>query len=80
MTCPKCKSENVNVQIVSETKSRGGTIPWWYWLCFVWIIDLCLYLCIIGFFGVNIHHIFRKTKSKTKSYVVCQNCGHKWKV
>lgn len=56
MICPKCRSENVNVQIVSEKKRVG-------------IISLLLF---------GILNLLRG--SKTRSYAVCQNCGHKWKV
>lgn len=80
MKCLKCGSENVNVQAISNVKSHGGTIPWWYWLCFVWVVDVMLYCCLIGFFGINIHHIFKKTKTKIESYAVCQECGHKWRM
>lgn len=80
MICPKCGSENVNVQTASNVKSRGGTTPFWYWITGACLLDLALYCCIIGFFGVNIHHIFHKTTTKVETYAVCQTCGHKWKI
>ena len=80
MKCKKCASENVNVQTVGDVSSKGGAIPFWYWISFAWMIDLILYCCIIGFFGVNINHIFKRTKTKIRSYVVCQDCGYSWEV
>ena len=79
MICKKCKSSNVNVQIFNNTKSNGGHIPFWYWISFAWVIDLMLYCCVIGFFGINIHHNFKKTKTKAESRCVCQDCGYVWK-
>lgn len=78
MKCPKCGSENVNVQAVSIVKNKHhGAI---YWLCFGWLIDIFLWI----FLTVPrlIVAIFRPkgVKTKVKSYAVCQNCGHKWKV
>jgi hypothetical protein len=70
----------VSAQAVSDVHSQGGTIPFWYWWSFAWVIDLLLYCCIIGFFGVNIHHHFKKTKTKVKNYAICQDCGHMWKL
>lgn len=80
MVCKRCGSENVNVQMVSKVSSRGGTVPWWYWILGLWFIDFMLYLFIIGFFGVNINHFFKKTKTKAQSYAVCQDCGCSWRV
>ena len=80
MRCSKCKSENVNVQTASNVKSRGGTTPFWYWWSGACLIDFMLYCCIIGFFGVNIHHMFKMTKTKIETYAVCQDCGHRWRV
>ena len=79
MTCEKCKSTNVKVETVSDVKSRGGTIPLWYWLC-GWMVDAILCCCIIGFFGVNIIHTFKKTKTKVRTFAVCQDCGKTWEI
>ena len=80
MECVKCSSTNVKVEAVSNVKSRGGTLPWWYWFGCVWVIDLMLYRMLIGFMGVNICHLFKKTKTKVQTYGVCQDCGKTWKL
>lgn len=80
MECKKCNGTNVVVQTVGNVSSKGGTTPWWYWLCCVWMIDFVLYCCLIGFLGINIHKSFKKTKTKVQAYAVCQDCGHKWKI
>lgn len=77
MRCPKCGSENINIQIVqtgakSRTKNKG-----------------CLYSIgrgLLIFFTLGLWLIFGKKKSKTttkfesKKIAICQNCGNEWNV
>lgn len=78
MKCPKCESENVNVQAISivQNKKHGCL----YWLFIGWWLEAIMWLfltlpwLIIKIFKPN------KINTKVKSYAVCQNCGHKWKV
>lgn len=83
MKCPKCGSENVNVQIVEKhslSKKGKGLVWWlfigWWW----WIIDLMLwfFLTIPRLFVQILKPSKYKMKSKTVSVCVCQNCGHNW--
>lgn len=80
MKCPKCGSENVSVQMVSETKlkeKKHGIVWWcllgWYWVPIKW---LCFTIPAL------IVKIFKPSKYKTKvvhkSVCVCQNCGKHW--
>lgn len=80
MVCPKCGSENVNVQVIQETQlvdKHHGIIWWlfigWWWLPIKW---LCLTIpaLIVKIFS----HKKQKIKQKEKAVCVCQNCGHKW--
>ena len=82
MTCPKCGSQNVNVQIVNETQLKTkhkGVLYWllvgWWWLPIKW-----LFLTIPAL----IVKIFKPKKQKVKnirhSMCVCQNCGHSWEI
>ena len=91
MVCPKCGSTNVNVQVVSNVKSRGGVHSWKkrfifllvYWCCMLWCVDMFLF-----FLGFPIHRILKhrilkyenKTETEMESYAICQDCGHKYKV
>lgn len=70
MVCPKCGSENVQVQAVAETKKRG---------CFVVLLYIFL-LCIPVIGWIALFMLLRGKKSKTVSYALCQNCGNRWKV
>ena len=73
MKCPKCGSENVQVQAVTtvKTKHRG---------CLGWCLWILLAICTIGLIIIIPLLTNSKTKSKTHSEAVCQNCGYRWKV
>lgn len=77
MKCPKCGSENVNVQIVSEQKKKHHSAV--YWICGGFIIEFMKWL--IFTIPMIFIKLFGKEKSKTvhKSMAVCQACGHTWK-
>ena len=80
MTCPKCGSENVNVQMVTDTKlvdKHHGCLWWglvgWWWVPFKWLV-----LTVPALFAALIGHTKQKIKQTHKSMWVCQNCGHHW--
>ena len=77
MKCKKCGSENVNVQVVGVVKRNHHGIFYW---CIGWFIDLMLWIFLT--MPRLIVAIFKpkKVKTKIKSYAVCQECGHKWKI
>lgn len=69
MICPKCGSDNVNVQAVNEVKGRG---------CFGSLIWILLAICTFGI--ILIIPLLTRSKGKTKTYAICQSCGKRWKV
>ena len=80
MKCPKCGSENVNVQMVTETKlKKKHSIV--YWLLIGWWLEPIMWL--IFTIPMLIIKIFKpknyKTKTTHKSMCVCQACGNSWK-
>lgn len=78
MKCSKCQSENVNVQAVTEIVKRGkGCL---YWLLIGWWLELLLWIFLTLPMLLIKLFIPSSIKSKTITYAVCQNCGHKWKV
>lgn len=78
MMCPKCKSENVNVQAVSMVKNKRKGILYWlligWWLELIMWIFLTLPWLVIKMFKPN------KYKSKIVKQSICQSCGYSWKV
>lgn len=82
MKCPKCGSENVSVQVVTETQlkeKKHGVFWWicvgWWWLPLKWLF-LTLPALIVKIFAPKKY----KTKTIQKSVAVCQNCGKRWEV
>jgi predicted nucleic-acid-binding Zn-ribbon protein len=80
MRCPKCGSENVNIQMVSSTtikEKHHGIIWWllfgWYWVPIKWIV-FTIPALIFKIFAPKKY----KIKNETHSVCVCQNCGHTW--
>lgn len=71
LRCPRCGSTNVSVQKVSEMKKRG---------CLSILLLILLALTIVGIPIVIIWVILRGRKTVTKTYAVCQTCGHSWTV
>lgn len=67
--CPRCRSNNVTVQAVAEQKKRGCLMS------IVWIVLAC---CTLGL--IILIPLLTRKGSKTKTYAICQSCGHRWKV
>lgn len=70
MTCKKCGSNNVNVQAVNENQRRG---------CLSTLIYLAL-LCVPIIGWIALVMLIRGKKSKTKSFMVCQDCGYRQQI
>ena len=64
VSCKYCHSTNVTVQAVEKRKKRGVLMS------IVWLI---LAICTCGI--ILIIPILTRKGSKTKSVVVCQDCG-----
>lgn len=69
MNCPKCGSNNVNVQAVNEVKGRG---------CFGALMWILITICTFGI--ALLIPLLTRSKGKTRTYAVCQSCGNRWKV
>lgn len=81
MTCPKCHSNNVTAQVVTETELKNahhGFFWWlllgWWWVPIKWIF-LTLPALIFKIFSPK----RQKLKQKQVSMWVCHNCGHTWR-
>lgn len=81
MKCPKCGSENVNVQMVSESQLKNKHHSIWYWIFIGWWWRplLWLFLTIPMLLGKLFGHKDKKLVTQHNSMAVCQNCGHSWK-
>ena len=80
MRCPKCNSENCNIQVVNEAilKNKHHGLIWWCIIGFWWVpikwIFLTLPALIVKIFKPKKH----KIKNIQKTVYVCQSCGYHW--
>ena len=73
MICPRCKSLNVSVYPVTEERIKNrGCIGWFLWILLA-IITCGLILIIPALTN-------SKSKVKTFTEALCQDCGKRWKV
>ena len=82
MKCPKCNSENVNVQIVTDTQLKNKHHSLIYWLFIGWWLHalLWLFLTVPMILGKLFGHKKQQIVHTQKSMAVCQNCGHNWNI
>lgn len=82
MTCNKCGSTNVNVQMVSESQLKTKHHSIIYWLFIGWWLQpmLWLFLTLPMLLGKMFGHKKQKIVTKHTNMAVCQNCGNSWKV
>ena len=69
MICPKCGSNNVTTQVVTETHSKVKGFGW-IKACIGWLLfSLPGILCGLCGMGKG------KTRTRTRTVNICQNCG-----
>ena len=77
MNCPKCGSENVNVQVIqtgAKTYKKGNGCLWS-------ICRFMLIICTCGLWLLVGHHKGTgKTKITNQTVCVCQSCGYRWNI
>lgn len=82
MTCSKCGSENVSIQMVQDMKLKKKHHGIFYWLFFGWLIDMMLWIFLT--IPMLIIKIFRGKKqklvTKQRKMAICQNCGNQWQL
>jgi len=80
--CPKCLSDNIHIQIISEIKLKNQHHGLLYWLIIGWWLELLLWFfltiprLLIAVFG----HKKQKITQKNHKEAICQNCGHSWRL
>lgn len=82
MKCNKCQSENVNIQIITETKSKATHHGILYWLFIGWWLEFLLWFFLTIPRLLIAIFVPKKKKIITtqKNMAVCQNCGNTWEI
>lgn len=80
MKCPNCGSENVNVQLVTETqlKDKHHGCLWWLCVSWWWIPIKWFYFFWIALFAKIFIPKRQKLKQRHVAQCVCQDCGSYW--
>ncbi|MBQ3905767.1 MAG: hypothetical protein II743_03285 [Lachnospiraceae bacterium] len=82
MTCPKCGSAYVNVQMINEAKLRNvhHSIFWWIFVGWWWIPVKWLCFTVPALIFKIFGHKKQKIVNNIKTVCVCQNCGYSWRI
>ena len=82
MKCPKCNSDNVQTQVLNESKLVTAHHGILWWLCIGWwrIVVKWLFLTIPALLAAIFVGKRKKIKNVTKTVHVCQNCGNSWQI
>ena len=82
MICSKCGSNNINVQMVSESQLKNKHHSIIYWLLIGWWLHPLLWFFMTGpmILGKLFGNKNKKLVTKHKGMAVCQNCGNSWNV
>ena len=80
MTCPKCGSSNVNVQMVTDTqlKNKHHGIIWWLLIGWWWVPIKWFFLTIPALLVKIFIPKRQRIKQIHRAVCVCQQCGHTW--
>lgn len=82
MVCPKCKSENVNVQVVNKVtiKDKHHGILWWLIIGFWWVPVKWLFFTLPALLFKIFGGKKKKVVNKEITKCICQSCGYNWNI
>ena len=80
--CPKCSSNNVQIQVANEVKlkNKHHSIVWWLLIGIWWIPVKWIFFTLIALIVKIFGHKKQKAVNKQIKVAICQNCGHSWKI
>ena len=81
MTCPKCKSNNVTAQVITETSltNEHHGIFWWLCIGWWWIPVKWLFFTLPALIAKIFIPRRKKLEQAHVTMWVCHDCGHTWK-
>lgn len=81
MICPKCKTDNVEIQMVNEVKLKNQHhgIIWWLFVGWWWLFVKWIFLTLPALFVKIFIPRKQRAINKTRQMYVCQKCGNAWK-
>ena len=82
MNCPKCKSEDVRIQIASEVeiKDKHHSFIWWLLVGWWWVPIKWIFFTLPALIIAVLKPKKQKAINKQKKLCVCQSCGYSWEI
>lgn len=82
MICPRCKSENVTVQVVTnvELKNKHHGLLWWVFVGWYWVPLKWLFFTLPALLAKIFIPKRQKIKQTERKVCVCQSCGYQWEI
>lgn len=80
MTCPKCGSKNVSVQLMNVKKKKGFIVRFLLFFIKLFILIFSFLWWLIIILLSLVIPALRSKKEVMGKFCVCQNCGHSWKI
>ena len=82
MNCPKCKSNDINIQVINEVKlkDKHHSIIWWLLIGWIWVPIKWICFTLIALIVKIFSHKKQKAVNKKVKMAVCQSCGNTWKI
>lgn len=82
MQCPRCGSNNVNVQMITETQLKDAhhSCLWWIFIGWWWEAILWIFLTFPKLIFTIFGHKKQRLEQRHVKMCVCQDCGHSWQV
>ena len=80
LTCPKCNSDKVQVQVVNKSKlvTQHHSLFWWLLIGWWWIPVKWIFLTVPALIFAIFVGKRKKIVNTTKTINVCQDCGNTW--
>ena len=78
LVCPRCGSNNMNVQVINEVtlKNQHHSIWWWIFIGWWWIFVKWLVFTIPALIFKIFGHKKQKAVNTQRRIAVCQQCGN----
>lgn len=82
MTCKKCGSQNVTVQMTNEVKlvNKHHGVLWWLLIGWYWVPIKWIFLTVPALLAKIFIPKRQKAKNIEKKICLCQNCGYSWEI
>lgn len=82
MRCPKCGSDDIFIQVVTENslKNAHHGILWWLFVGWWWVPFKWLFLTVPALLAAIFIPKKQNLVSREKTICICQRCAHRWEM